>query len=43
MEKKPTFGVNCKSSCVDGLISNNDIAIFVDKDEVRDTDLREVL
>lgn len=38
-----TFRVDRKSRSVDGLISNYNIAILIDKNEIRDTYLREVL
>ena len=36
------FGVDCKCCSIDRFISNNDVAVFVNKDQVRDADLREV-
>ena len=38
-----TFGMDCKCCSVNRLVPNNDIAVFVDEDQVRDADLREVL
>jgi hypothetical protein len=38
-----TFGVNCKSSSIDGLLPYHNIAIFIHENEIRDTDLRKVL
>lgn len=34
--------MNSKRGCVDGLTPINDIAVFVDEDQVRDADLREM-
>jgi hypothetical protein len=36
------FGVDGEGRCVDGLFANYDFSVFVDKDKVAHSDLREV-